>query len=407
MAAVAVAPVQAMPSQMMDESVPAYSQPISFQQCWDQWLLADQAAKELPELLEVRDARNKELDSLKAELKDLHELSSKTYSELHPSIGQVWKKVLRPTREDRKSSRDSMQAKFDEAHAAEVSKLRDVEEAETSFALVESKVHLLVVLFVPCSADVRRHRLAKWLSLFLKHSMTCVLVISAAQPRVRCAQLLSLTDSIFRSADSSAMLEQLEGELEAGERQLESIRLKVKNMLRARVTAQHAHHYFDTALKTCDAIRGTAVGRALLGGFSEMSKNQDYKEAVQIAAKAQVCLNETFKVLEPHLDDLPEDIRQDHDQLKELGVLQMTKIYRLMFGWQSSSSGVSKSVKLMLDRQEKAYVHLTNLAVWIQNRVPVCEEDEKAMSIEVQGKRRALATMWHDIAVTGNADMQQ
>lgn len=52
---------------------------------------------------------------------------------------------------------------------------------------------------------------------------------------------------------------------------------KVTDFDRARVTVQHAHHYYTTVLKTIDAVRGTALGRAALGGVSEISKNSDYQ----------------------------------------------------------------------------------------------------------------------------------
>ena len=35
---------------------------------------------------------------------------------------------------------------------------------------------------------------------------------------------------------------------------------------------------------------------------------------------------------------MPDDVRRDHDALKELGLLQMSKIYGLMYGWRSANS---------------------------------------------------------------------
>lgn len=109
-----------------------------------------------------------------------------------------------------------------------------------------------------------------------------------------------------------------------------------------------------------DAVRGTALGRVVVGGMGEVSKNKDYQGtsisyclltdlsiphfviqpvAADTSMKAQACFNETARVLTPHMSIIPEDIIPDFEKLKDLGLLQATKIYRLMYGWKSNPSG--------------------------------------------------------------------
>ena len=59
-----------------------------------------------------------------------------------------------------------------------------------------------------------------------------------------------------------------------------------------------------------------------------------------------------------------------------------------------ASSLIVGSVKLMLDRQEKAFTHLTPLAVWIQNRAPVCTTEEKMAEQLRDSVRREAAGVW-------------
>lgn len=64
-------------------------------------------------------------------------------------------------------------------------------------------------------------------------------------------------------------------------------------------------------------------------------------ESVTFASKAQICLNEVFRVLEPHEHTIPEDRMEDYRELKAIGVMQMSKIYNLMFGGSMMSTGVA------------------------------------------------------------------
>lgn len=134
---------------------------------------------------------------------------------------------------------------------------------------------------------------------------------------------------------------------------------------RACRTVQHAHHYFTLTLRKCDDVRGTSTGRAFVGalggdgGINDMTKKIQYEgtvpfavkshrwlketciDAVKMASKAQICLNEMFRVMESHEHMLPPDRMEDYKALKELGLMQMSKIYNLMWGGSFLADGVS------------------------------------------------------------------
>jgi hypothetical protein len=48
----------------------------------------------------------------------------------------------------------------------------------------------------------------------------------------------------------------------------------------------------------------------------------------------------------------------------------------------------------MLERQEAAFAHLTPLAVWIQNRAPVCSTEESVAENLRDSVRREVAAAW-------------
>jgi len=56
---------------------------------------------------------------------------------------------------------------------------------------------------------------------------------------------------------------------------------------------------------------------------------------------------------------------------------------------------VEGSVKLMLQRQETAFAHLTYLGVWVQNRAPVCTAEEEMASTSRDDVRREVASFWN------------
>jgi len=70
--------------------------------------------------------------------------------------------------------------------------------------------------------------------------------------------------------------------------------------------------------------------------------------AADTSSKAQVCFTEAAKKLEPYMRDLPEDICSDFETLKEMSLLQASKIYHLMYGWQSNSTGVRSTSHWLL-----------------------------------------------------------
>lgn len=56
---------------------------------------------------------------------------------------------------------------------------------------------------------------------------------------------------------------------------------------------------------------------------------------------AQTCLTECIRVLEPQAESIPEgQIKEDFATLKRDGVLQMVKVYNLVFGGRMIDSGV-------------------------------------------------------------------
>ncbi|TDL24266.1 hypothetical protein BD410DRAFT_115430 [Rickenella mellea] len=168
----------------------------------------------------------------------------------------------------------------------------------------------------------------------------------------------------------------------------------VKDMTRARQTIQHAHHYFQNALRTYDAIRGPLS--KTIGSFGEMGRRNDYRECISFSRRAQVCLDEYFRVMEGYLYTLPEDRRADHDALKVLGLMQIQKISNLLFGGSlmTSAQRTTASVKVMISKQEKAFVHLTALAVWVQDRVPIVEQEKRLAETARNTSRRELAALW-------------
>ena len=60
-----------------------------------------------------------------------------------------------------------------------------------------------------------------------------------------------------------------------------------------------------------------------------------------MASKAQICLNEVFRVLEPHEHMIPDNRMEDYKALKKMGVMQMSKIYNLLYGGRMMATGVA------------------------------------------------------------------
>jgi len=60
-----------------------------------------------------------------------------------------------------------------------------------------------------------------------------------------------------------------------------------------------------------------------------------------MAGKAQICLDEMFRVMEHHEHMIPAERMEDYKGLKKLGLMQMSKIYNLMWGGSFMADGVS------------------------------------------------------------------
>jgi hypothetical protein len=102
-----------------------------------------------------------------------------------------------------------------------------------------------------------------------------------------------------------------------------------------------------------------------------------------------------YRVMELHEHMLPADRMEDYEALKKLGLMQMSKIYNLMWGGSLLADGVGGSIKLVLERQEAAFAHLTPLAVWIQNRAPVCSMEKDLAEKMRDDVRREVAAAWN------------
>jgi len=94
----------------------------------------------------------------------------------------------------------------------------------------------------------------------------------------------------------------------------------------------------------------------------------------------------------------PDNVLEDYKALKEHGVLQMTKVYNLVFGGRSIDSGVGKQIQHILDRQDKMFAHLTQLAVWVQNEVPVSASSQKRANAARDAARTRLTALWIEVA---------
>jgi len=91
---------------------------------------------------------------------------------------------------------------------------------------------------------------------------------------------------------------------------------------------------------------------------------------------------------------IPEERMGDSKALKELGLMQVSKVYDLMYGGSPTGGSVRKSVRIMIEKQEKAFVHLTGLAVWVQERTLLCEAAEKLAKTRRDDARDRLVGLW-------------
>ena len=54
----------------------------------------------------------------------------------------------------------------------------------------------------------------------------------------------------------------------------------------------------------------------------------------------------------------------------------------------------TETIEIMLERQETVFGHLTRLAVWIQERVPIVEELLEDAEWRRDGARRRVGALW-------------
>lgn len=59
-----------------------------------------------------------------------------------------------------------------------------------------------------------------------------------------------------------------------------------------------------------------------------------------------------------------------------------------------SNQFLTETLKILLDRQEAAFGHLTRLAVWVQDQVPKCESEGKVARWRRDDGRAKLAGYW-------------
>ncbi|KZS98861.1 hypothetical protein SISNIDRAFT_447691 [Sistotremastrum niveocremeum HHB9708] len=336
------------------------------------WQEAEHAADVLPDLTAAYELQKKDVTQAKQDLQMLHEASAKSFAQLHPSTRD---RLFKLVKSNQQTSKENQKEAFNQAHAKEDSKLHEVQGLEKALVEAEANVNAMKKL-----AAINHQAFDNLRFVFSERAAT---------------------------AHESLLLGEAEEELLQAKRRVEASQVAVKNMARAKITVQHAQRYFDSAIKTCDAVQGTPLGRALVmgmdNGWSEMARNQNHKDPASLSEKAQICINETLRVLEPSKDDFPPDVLENYTKVKELGLSQMQKVYHLMYGWQSKDTGIDESLKLLLARQEEVSKHLTGLSLWVQNQYPITVETNKTLEKPTKVARENLASVWRRMYVDEDA----
>jgi len=191
--------------------------------------------------------------------------------------------------------------------------------------------------------------------------------------------------------DAEETLQKADAEVEEAQKQLVAL-------TRARLSIQHAHKYFSDALKVCDDLNPgsklSALSEGLGGDLVNMSKQNDYNSAIRQAEKAQTCLEECIRCLEPYWYTIIGENAADFEALKASGVMQVKRVYDLLYKGGSVDTHVRDAVKIMLERQENVFNQLTRTAVWTQGRVPECEIAEIQAKVRLEEARGLLAAFW-------------
>ncbi|KAF8589065.1 hypothetical protein K439DRAFT_496109 [Ramaria rubella] len=334
-----------------------------YRDIWEHWAVVDRACQRVVEIQGKLKELEPELQAKTKQHEDLKEKSTKLFESLHGKqrslLSHLPKAITFGEKKPKNESSDILRQEFEIAHKEETSLMTKLE-----------------------SLRERKNDLNKQLN--------------------NAMELASEVDQVFEllgasvatsNSESSPQLRIAEQNYANATTNLDRAQQTLTDLLRARVTVQNAHRYYNIVLKIMDAVRGTVLNTAL-GGFSEMSKNSDYKAAAETSGKAQVCFNETVRVLTPHEEMLPAEVLADFEKLKELELLQASKIYGFMYGWQHSTGGVRQSTETMLQRQEVVFACLTRLAVWVQNIVPVVEAELLTARLSRDRSRQDLVALW-------------
>ncbi|TDL28049.1 hypothetical protein BD410DRAFT_894160 [Rickenella mellea] len=356
-------PLHSVPSTHHEHEEPAPRYDLTVSQAFRQWKTADEASAKLFELQPALHDLQNRLQVSHKELRVLKDTSAALFGMIHsrPSKSKLSFIPGKKKKEERNHEQtDALQASFDMAHQAEMKKSQEVEQMELQASdLLKNIEEFTSTAAVLDEAWTQLHRTIN------------------ATPRTQ------LDREAIGTAEDAVM---------NGEAEFDIVTRTIADMTRARQTIQHAHHYFQNALRIYDAIRGPA--NKSVGSFGEMGRMHDYRASATLSEKAQVCLDEYFRVMESYVGTLPDERLADHDALKGSGLQQMLQIYKLLFGGHVMTTGTRESVLLMVEMQDKAFVHLTALAVWVQNRLPVVEEAKKGAEIRRNEQRRRLANLW-------------
>ncbi|KZT02073.1 uncharacterized protein LAESUDRAFT_763181 [Laetiporus sulphureus 93-53] len=172
-----------------------------------------------------------------------------------------------------------------------------------------------------------------------------------------------------------------------------------KALARARLAIQSSHHHYLHAIDIMENIcsRNRSTFAAAIG--DEQSKQSTYQEAVEWAKKAQVCLAECLRVLEPQWDLIRKDEQEDRDFLRQSGLLQAVKIYELMYGGAALKMGITQQVQAMLQKQVAVFERLTHFAVGIQECTAYCESVEQDARASRDVARRYAVSLWMNTPV--------
>ncbi|KAF8495072.1 hypothetical protein JB92DRAFT_3099900 [Gautieria morchelliformis] len=347
------------------EPAPSYQ---AEQDIWARWTAVDRANQRVADIQVKVAELEAELQAQDKEFQRMKEKSSKLFESIHGKsrtfVHNALRRIHSGSSAKRRETKDSSRQEFEAAHREETSMMMKVESLRERIDGLNTQMQHNMGL--ASEADQVFELLGASFASSVTHSPAHLI---AAEERF--AEKSRTHDTISSQAQTL-----------------------VTDLLRARVTVQHAHHYYMIVLHTIDALRGTAIGRAALGGMGELSKHRDYRVAAETASKAQICFNETVRVLTPHVSFIPEEVMPDFEKLKEMGLLQATKIYDLMYSWKHMSSGDAKSMKLMLQKQETVFACLTRMAVWVQNEVPTAEADLRAARVSRDQARRELTSAW-------------